>query len=143
VPAVIRWPDGIAGGRDVDGMMGYIDVYQAPKRDWFSYIAQGRPDRTAVCDGTWKLVVVGGSVLDVTLDVATQAGNPESGLTVELFRLDNDPSETKNLAAEHPDIVDRLLKRLKEFRRLKIEGVPDYQEGRKGFKAPKDWVIME
>jgi arylsulfatase B len=173
VPAVIRWPDGIEGGRDVDGMMGYIDIYptikkivgvtalepnpldgldmlevirgkaEAPKRDWFSYIAQGKPDRTAVCDGTWKLVVVGGSVLDVTLDMATQAANPETGLTVELFRIDNDPSETKNLAAEHPDIVDRLLKRLKEFRRLKIEGVPDYQEGRKGFKAPKDWVIKD
>jgi arylsulfatase B len=171
VAAVVRWPAGISGGRSVDAMMGYIDVYptvkrilgvtdldpnpldgldmldvirgrvKAPQRDWFSYIAQGTPDRTAVCDGTWKLVVVGGSVLDVTLDAVTQTGNSETGPTVELFRLDNDPSETKNIAAEHPDIVDRLLKRLQEFRRLKISGVPDYQEGRQGFKAPKDWLI--
>ena len=171
VPAVVRWPAGIRGGRDVNAMMGYIDVYptirhiaditdpdpnpldgrdmlevirgkaKAPKRDWFSYIAQGRPDRMAICDGTWKLVLLGGSILDVTLDRATRPGNSKT--SVELFRLDRDPGEQTNLAAEHPEVAAQLLKRLKEFRRLKIDGVPDYQDGRKGFKAPKDWVIKE
>jgi len=170
VPAVVRWPSGIQGGRSIDDMMGYIDVYptlkrvignksadphpldgcdmldvirgnaEAPQRDWFSYIAQGTPEKTAVCDGTWKLVVVGGSVLDVELDTALSQ-NSEHGPTVELFRLDRDPGETTNIALEHPNMVDRLLKRLKEFRRLKIKGVPDYQESRKGFQAPKDWLI--
>ncbi len=173
VPAVLRWPAGMEGGRSVDAMMGYIDVYptikhivdskepdpnpldgrdmlevirgkaKAPVRDWFSYIAQGSPDRTAVCDGNWKLVVLGGSVLDVTLDHALGSSDSETTPSVELFRLDLDPGERTNLAAEHPEIVARLLERLKEFRRLKIEGVPDYQEGREGFKAPKDWVIKE
>lgn len=63
--------------------------------------------------------------------------------SVELFHLDRDPGEQRNLAAEHPKIVAQLLKRLKEFRRLKIDGVPDFRQGRKGFKAPKDWVINE
>jgi len=171
VPAVVRWPAGIRGGRKVDAMMGYIDVYptvkhiagvtdpdpnpldghdmlevirgnaEAPKRDWFSYIAQGAADKTAICDGTWKLVVLGGSVLDVTLNQATRPGNSKAKPSVELFRLDRNPGEQTNLAAEHPEVVAQLLKRLKEFRRLKIDGIPDYQEGRKGFKAPKDWVI--
>ncbi len=173
VPAVVRWPAGISGGRSVDAMVGYIDVYptvkriagvtesdpnpldgrdmldvirgraKAPKRDWFSYIAQGNPDKTAVCDGTWKLVVLGGSALDVTLGQATRAGNSKAKPSVELFRLDRDPGEQTNLVAEHPEIVSQLLERLKEFRRLKISGVPDYREDRKGFKAPKDWVIPE
>lgn len=173
VPAVVLWPSGIRGGRSVDAMMGYIDVYptvkrilggtspdpnpldgrdmldvirgraKAPQRDWFSYIAQGTPDRTAVCDGTWKLIVVGGSVLDVTLDEVARADNSEKEPTLELFRLDHDPGETTNIAAEHPDIVARLLKRMQEFRSLKINGVPDYQEGRQGFKAPKDWLIKK
>jgi arylsulfatase B len=169
VPAVVRWPAGITGGRSVDAMMGYIDVYptikriagvadpepkpldgrdmldvirgkaQSPKRDWFSYIAQGSADKTAICDGTWKLVVLGGSVLDVTLD---QSGRPTSSKpSIELFCLDRDPGEQTDLAAEHPDVVAQLLKRLKDFRRLKIDGVPDYRQGREGFKAPKDWVI--
>jgi arylsulfatase A-like enzyme len=173
VPAVIRWPDGIDGGRDVDGMMGYIDVYptikrivgvtapepnpldgldmleiirgraEAPRRDWFSYIAQGSPDKTAICDGTWKLVVVGGSVLDVSLEPGLPPVHPENKPSIELFRLDRDPGEQNNLAAEHPEVVAELLKRLKSFRRLKIGGVPDYQEGREGFKAPKDWMIKD
>jgi len=154
-------------------MMGYIDVYptvksiagitepdpnpldgrdmlevirgkaKAPKRDWFSYIAQGSPDKTAVCDGTWKLVVLGGSVLDVTLARGTLRGDSKTKASVELFRLDHDPCEQTNLAAEHPETVAELLKRLKEFRSLKIDGVPDFRQGRKGFKAPKDWVIKE
>jgi arylsulfatase A-like enzyme len=173
VAAVVRWPGRIRGGRSVDDMMGYIDVYptvksiagitgpdpnpldgrdmlevirgkaKAPKRDWFSYIAQGNPEKTAVCDGTWKLVVMGGSVLDVTLDKATLQGDSKTNLSVELFRLDRDPGEETNLASEHPKIVAQLLTRLKEFRSLKIDGVPDFRQGRKGFKAPKDWVIKE
>jgi len=173
VPAVVRWPDGISAGRSVDAMMGYIDVYptvkriagvteadpnpldgrdmldvirgnaKAPKRDWFSYIAQGNPDKTAICDGAWKLVVMGGSVLDVTLDRATQPGDSKAKPSVELFRLDRDLAEQTNLVAQHPEIVARLLERLKEFRRLKISGVPEYREGRKGFRAPKDWVIRQ
>jgi arylsulfatase A-like enzyme len=171
VPAAVRWPSGIQGGRTVEAMMGLIDVYPtvkriagvtdpdpnpldgqdmldvicgkagAPKRDWFSYIAQGTPDQTAVCDGTWKLVVRGGSALDVELDRAGRLGGLKGELSVELFRLDHDPSEKTNLAVERPEIVAQLLKRLKEFRRLKIDGVPGYDEGRQGFQAPKDWMI--
>jgi arylsulfatase B len=174
VPAVVRWPAGVSGGgRSVDAMMGYIDVYptvkritgvtgpdpspldgqdmldvirgraKAPQRDWFSYIAQGNPDKAAICDGIWKLVVLGGSVLDTTLERAIRPGGSRARPSVELFRLDRDPGEQTNLVAERPDIVGKLLERLKEFRRLKISGVPDYREGRKGFKAPKDWVIAQ
>jgi arylsulfatase B len=173
VPAAVSWPAGVRGGRVVDAMMGFIDIYPtikriadvtdpdpnpldgqdmldvirgnvlAPKRDWFSYIAQGTPDQTAICDGTWKLVVRGGSALDVELNGVGQRGGVKDELSVELFRLDHDPSEKTNLAVERPEIVAQLMKRLKEFRRLKIEGVPGYNEGREGFKAPKDWVIRD
>jgi arylsulfatase B len=166
-PALVRWPaGGLSGGSKVDGMMGMIDVYPtikrlagvkskdpnpidgidvldvmrgkeaAPVRDWFSYIAQGRPAQTALCDDTWKLVVTNGSVLDVVLD----GGGVESPV-VELFRLDRDPSESKNVLQDHPDVAAAMLKRLQAFRRLKIDGFPSFQEGRKGFKAPKDWMI--
>jgi hypothetical protein len=60
---------------------------------------------------------------------------------VELYNIAVDPGENTDLSAEHPEIVRRLLDRMKEFRRLKIEGVPGYMEGREGFKAPKDWKI--
>jgi len=173
VPAAVRWPGGITGGRSVDAMMGYIDVYptvkriagvtesdpnpidgrdmldvirgraKAPDRDWFSYIAQGNPDKAAICDGSWKLAVVGGSVLDVTPEQAVRPGRSKARPSVELFRLDRDPGEQTNLVAERPEIVAKLLERLKEFRRLKISGVPDFRDGRQGFRAPRDWVIAQ
>ena len=97
----------------------------------------------AVCDGTWKLVVQGGSVLDVSVDLAIRPSDSKKTPSVELFRLDRDPGEHTNLAVEHPGIVAQLLERLKEFRRLKIEGIPNYQEGREGFIAPKEWKIED
>jgi len=105
-------------------------------RDWFSYIAQGRQDQTAVCDDTWKLVVTNGSVLDVVLgDGGGQTPK------VELFRLDRDPSESTNLLQDHPDVAAAMLQRLQAFRRLKIDGIPNFLEGKQGFEAPRDWVI--
>jgi arylsulfatase B len=166
-PAMVRWPaGGISGGGKVDGMMGMIDVYptikrlvgvdakdgnrldgidvldvmrgkkKAPVRDWFSYIAQGRPDQAAVCDDTWKLVVTNGSVLDVVLD-----GNNEKTPKAELFRLDRDPAESKNVLSDHPDVAAAMLQRLQAFRRLKIDGIPHFLEGKQGFVAPTNWVI--
>ena len=94
---------GIPAGRTVDAVTGYVDVYATVKRlagvtapdprpldgrdmldvyrgaapaaarDWFSYIAQGSPERAAVSDGTCKLVVTGGSVLDVAPGRAARA----------------------------------------------------------------------
>jgi len=110
---------------------------KAPLRDWFGYIAQGRTDRTALCDDTWKMVVIGGGVLDVKLGETGGKKAPR----VELYRLDRDPGEGGNVLAEHPDVAARMLKRMQEFRRLKIDGIPHFLEGRKGFVAPKDWII--
>jgi arylsulfatase B len=162
VPAVVRWPAGVRGGRAVDAMMGFIDVYPtvkrlagltepdpnpvdgrdmldvirgeagAPSRLWFSYIAQGTPDKTAVCDGTWKLVA---------LDA--RAGAKERAPSIELFNLHRDSREQADLAAAQPAVAARLLQRMQEFRRLQITGVPGFRDGRKGFKAPRDWVIPE
>ena len=163
--AVVRWPGGLPGERVCDAMMGYIDVYPtlkrvagfsgkdpnpldgrdmldvirgeapAPKRDWFSYIAQGNPDRAAICDGTWKLVVTGGSALDAEI------GKEQP--RIELFHLGNDPAESKNLVAEENSRAAEMLSRLQAHRRLKINGIPDFLEGKDGFVAPEEWRITD
>jgi len=172
VPAVVRWPAGFGGGREVQALMGFIDVYPtvkriagltgpdpnpldgvdmldvirgaapAPARDWFSYIAQGSPEAAAIQDGAWKLVVRGGSVLEATIEGAGKKDGANSR-SVELFRLDRDPGETTNLVAEHPDVAARLLERLRRFRRLRMDGAPDFREGSEGFKPPKEWMIAK
>ena len=59
------------------------------------------------------------------LDARIESTTP----SVELFRLDRDPGEQTNLAAEHPKVAAELLERLQWFRRLKIDGVPDFRAG--------------
>ncbi|MEM7475705.1 MAG: arylsulfatase [Planctomycetota bacterium] len=164
-PAIIRWPGEIPADVDCDALVGYIDVYptlrrvsgleeknklpldgldildairgqaELPKRDWYSYIAQGNPERVAICDGQWKLVVSQGSVLDASLEKAVPR--------IELFDLNQDPSEENNLAVEHPGRSSTMLGKLQAHRRLKISGIPNYLEGKQGFKAPKDWLIQD
>jgi hypothetical protein len=103
-----------------------------PERPWFSYIAPQVEENASVMLGDWKLVLSKGDVLGATADPAT---------TVELFNLADDPRETKNLASSHPDEVARLREHLAAFGRMQMKGVAAYGEGRRGFKAPKDWLI--
>ena len=62
----------------------------------------GRPFRTtpvgAIRDGRWKL-----------LEFFEDGG-------VELYDLQEDPGETRNLAEEHPDIVEKMQRRLQNWR---------------------------
>lgn len=53
-----------------------------------------RGGRRAIRKGNWKLVEY-------------QVGNPEKS-TIELFNLDDDPSESKNLALDKPDLFEEL-----------------------------------
>lgn len=163
VPAAVRWPaGGLAGGRVCDEPIGYIDVLPTlrrvagaepspddspldgvdvldvlrgerpvPERPWFSYVAPAESEQAAVMRGDWKLVAKGTAVL-----------TPEPAATFELYDLGRDPGEQDDVAGAHPDRVAELRRELVEFGRLgPKEGVAPYAEGRKGFKAPKDWVV--
>ena len=57
-------------------------------------------------EGGWKLRLSRRARTDL---------RPEDPLTPELFDLDIDPSERYNMAERHPEIVERLGKKLHEF----------------------------
>ncbi len=65
-------------------------------------------DATALIRGAWKLVRTGLSLL-------TDPGAPG---TLELFNLESDPYETRNIAGEYPDLVAELLDRTRAWRKL-------------------------
>jgi len=112
-----------------------------PERKWYSYWAQNseQNERLAVISGPWKLVREGPPILSPPGGGAEAKGR---GAKLYLFRIDDDPNEKTNLAAQHGDIVQALLKDLKAFRALRHKkGLPPYGHGRKGFKAPKDWTM--
>ena len=161
VAAAARWPKGgIQGGRSVKGLMGYIDVYptvkriaglenvpdpnpldgvdvldvmrgtqQPSKRDWFSYISMtGSTEHVSVISGRYKLNVHGPSVLE---------DDAKADRSLELFDLEQDPRETKNLIGTQQDLADSLMEKLKTFRSWKIHGVDGYDVGREGFQCPR------
>ncbi len=163
----------LEGGGVCEAMLGLVDVYptvkriagvsnqdpnpldgidvldiirgeqQAPQRPWFSYIAQGSADKTAILEGRWKLIVMGGPATDVPLTAANKLDGLPQDVSVELFDLDQDPGEENDIAVENREVVAALLKQLHEFRRLKLEGVPHFQEGMKNFVAPEEWRIED
>jgi arylsulfatase A-like enzyme len=162
VCAAIRWPaGGLSGGKTYDGRIGYIDVLptmlaaasaEIPKevdgknilpalrseeplaeRPWFSYIHQSADARASVHLGNWKLVAHGDFL----------AEKPATAPTLELYDLAADPAETNDIAASHPEKVADLHRRLREFGTWQKPGVSNYEAGRKGFVAPKDWVIKD
>jgi arylsulfatase len=85
----------------------------------------GHPLQTecyAIVDGSWKLIH----------NVARPPERPE----FELFDFYKDPLDQKNVAAEHPDVVDRLGKTLDAWHRMALEAKlkPD-SEDTKGMSA--------
>lgn len=69
----------------------------------------------AIREGPWKLIPhhrgSGGFSQPRELDPAKAGGPPG-----QLYHLGNDPSETRNVYVEHPDVVERLTKLLEEIR---------------------------
>lgn len=150
--ALIRWPNGrLTGGKTFDGRIGYIDVMPTllhatgastadnldginvlpalrgdrplPDRRWFSHIHQGREAQTSVHSADWKLIVHGEK-------------------RTELYDLAKDPAETTDVAAAHPNIVKEFQTDIAKFAAWSKDGVSNYDEGRAGFKAPKDWIVQ-
>jgi arylsulfatase B len=162
VCAAARWPKGgLQGGSRFAERIGYIDVLPTvlsaagaalpgnldginflpairgekpiPERAWFTYMHQNKERRASVHRGPWKLVAEG--------DLFSE--KPVKAPKLELYNMAVDAAESNDVAAKHPERVAALAKELREFGKLEKSGVGGYDEGREGFKAPKDWVIFD
>lgn len=151
VVAVAYWQGGgISGGRKVSQRMGYIDIFptlmgianykrnlineidgldvlkamqgkeKPSDRKWFSYLDQDdkKIEHLAVNTNQWKLI--------------WRRNAPDNKINsekVELFGIDEDPSETTNLAEREPEVVSSLKREIDKFYRLKaIDQIPRYSE---------------
>jgi arylsulfatase A-like enzyme len=143
VPFIVRWPGVVAAGSSSDATIGLIDVFAtiaavvgepltsemaedsvsflpvlrkpgAPFDRGAALVMQSGTGLFAVREGTWKLCLSPGSG---GLS-APRPGSPEEKdlPPVQLFDLQADPREIRNLQAEHPDIVRRLRERLESYR---------------------------
>lgn len=121
VCALVNWPGRVNAGR-VDGMVHGVDLYTT-----FAALAGASTAKSKPLDG-----------LDVWGAISKNAASPRSEIvyniepfrgavregdwkliwrtmlpqSVDLYDLSDDPAETRNVASEHPEIVERLKARI-------------------------------
>ncbi|MHB8902467.1 MAG: sulfatase family protein [Thermoguttaceae bacterium] len=139
VPCIIRWPGRIATGRTSDELLTTMDLLPTfaalagaplPDRkldghDASAFLLQGAPSPrdeylyytgcllTGLRSGRWKLVLP---------RPANPPGTGWWGRLIEavpetqLYDLQEDPGETTDVAAKHPDVVEQLMGRIDRAR---------------------------
>jgi arylsulfatase B len=166
VPACVRWPAGLQGGRKVTAPLANIDVLptlmriagvkehggrpldgldaldviagkqKTLNRDLFFYHGQTGPETEKIALTTPHWKLV---VLGPNL---AKAEYPSAAHRTFLFKIAGDPNEKQNVAAAHPKVVAEMAARLKVHRRLQpANAVPVYNRGRQNFKPPKNWRV--
>jgi arylsulfatase B len=154
-PAIIKWPKMIQGGTQIDQVMGYIDVVPT-----LLNITGVKEAQHKTLDGLNMLPILTGQQKEIRRDlylgygslvnnqwkiVKANAGNPKMKEDEDqVFDIMKDPSEKNNLAKVETDIYKQLLRTIAPYDAIQSEfTVPPYGEGKKGFKAPKNWVIKD
>lgn len=139
VPLIVRWPGKIENGRQTKALACLTDVYATLEQltgqdrqtlggeDGYSLVpiftGEARSGRDtlishsiggsfAIRQGSWKLCLSAGSG---GWSAPRENDAKKKGLPpMQLFNLDDDPGERKNLVAEHPGRVEELLLLLDE-----------------------------
>ena len=154
-PAIIKWPGQIKAGAKTDQVMGYVDVMPT-----LLSIAGAKLTNLKSLDGLDMFSVLSGKQKKIERElylgygtlvnnkwkvVKSSSGNPQmKEKEDQLFDIMKDPSEKKNVKALYPAIYNQLLKIVATYNSIKSDVlVPPYGEGRKGFKAPKNWLIKQ
>src|SRR5262245_39206116 len=112
VPGILRWPDGIPAGRVSADMVSELDLFPT-----FVRLAGGRLPDDRPMDGYDLTPLLAGQSASPRHELFFfQGAVPEAirqgswklrsaGGTPELFDLDRDPGERRDVAGDHPDVV--------------------------------------
>jgi arylsulfatase A-like enzyme len=138
VPALWRWPAGFAGGRDIPALTAHIDIFptfaeitgakvpaefstqvegrsllpllrdsKAPWADRYLVTHVGRWEKGKAAESHYTNCSIRNSRFTLV--------NAGRELNWQLFDLQADPGETKNVFAEHPKEVNELKSQLDKF----------------------------
>jgi arylsulfatase B len=153
-PAIIKWPAaGLEGGKHIDQVMGYIDIFptlkeivgvksvpkkpfdgismwpvlsgQTQKIDREFYLGHG-----AIINGDWKLIK------DMGIRKMKMNGDV-------LFNIPPDFSENNNLKDSNPDMYNKLKATVAPYDAIKAPREILTKGPKNGFVAPKDWKITK
>lgn len=157
VPAVIRWPGRIGAGKVSPQLMTAWDVFptlaaaaQVPpqnklpfdgknlwpviegkqppvaREDLFFSVENGNVTHFAVFSGSWKLV---------------RQIQPDQSAKNMLFRIFEDPQETRDLSSSNPAVVEELTAKLVRWRQLHPSNGERFSaQAPANWKAPRQWA---
>ena len=135
VPMLLRWPAKIKSGSVSNALFSQIDFFaslaaltgrsiNAPdsfnslntllgaKENREFIIQQAVNSRLGIIQGDWKYIPAGpGAAINKQVNI--ELGND---LKPQLYNLKKDAGEKNNLAYQHPEIVEKLMQKLKELR---------------------------
>lgn len=154
-PAVIKWPNKFKAGTQNDQLMGYIDVLPTLLNIVGLKGATPKP-----LDGVNVFPALKGKQKEIKRELYLGAGalisnqwklvKADAGNTHmkhkedQLFDIVKDPLEKSNLKVSHDGVYQQMLKKLAPYEAIVSEfTVPPYSQGRKEFKAPKNWMITD
>ncbi|MDR0836596.1 MAG: arylsulfatase [Tannerella sp.] len=151
-PALLSWPSEVKGRQVISQLMGYVDVMP-------TLLDIAGQESIAAFDGMSMLSVLTGKEKSIDRKLYLGLGtavtnewkfiekdhNPKIKLDKDqLFRIDSDVSEKYNIIEQYPKIAIDLKTFVNRDDTIKpIRRLPDYDEGRDGFVAPKEWKILE
>jgi len=127
VPQIVRWPGRVAAGSVSDAVVGFEDwmptladlageeIVAPDESDGISFapalLGNGQPERAFLyrefAGYHGQQAVWLGSRWKGVRQNLLKKGNPDP-LAIELYDLENDPAESTNVAAHHPEIVGRI-----------------------------------
>jgi arylsulfatase len=165
VPGIVRWPGKVRAGETSDGIASTIDLLptfaamsgaklpgakldgqdltdfltkpKAPSpRETFLYHNGSR--LTAVRHKDWKLVFARPAGGEMPYMPAFVTGHIEALPTDQLYNLRTDPAESKNLAAEHPEVM-KLITKLADEARTELGDFTGPGSGAHFFEAGTHW----
>jgi arylsulfatase B len=153
-PAIVKWPAAFKGGRTVEQVMGYIDIAPTLREIAGVKSSPAKPYDGLSMLAIWKgqkkvmernLYLGYGSIVNNQWKlVRANSGSEKMTESADLlFEINKDPSEKNNVIDANPGVYKKMVKLVSEYDAIKAENVvPPYAEGRKGFKAPKEWKII-
>ena len=141
VPGIFNWPGKIKPG-EVDGLAANLDLYatfatlsggEQPRglpgfisKDISGVLLQGEPSPRKKWFYSSGSIAFRSGKYKIHLSTKKRSSNPDTRAREPvvkhdpplLYDLSTDIGEQKNIAADHPEIIARLLKEMKEFRGL-------------------------
>jgi N-acetylgalactosamine-6-sulfatase len=156
IPFIVRWPGHVPAGKVSDALLTAVDwlptvcgltgIQSPPEtsrdgEDIADILRGVRRGRRKPLFWEWRFPVTG-HVINSSPMGAVRDGkwkllmNPDHS-RVELYDIPADPSEMFNVAAQHPDEVERLAKKLTQWQALLPQGPVDPQAGQAAYPWPK------